>query len=1095
MKEATILSSLRDFASSIKKKFSLPSVGEPEDQLRGPFEVLLQETGKLLSLRVVCSGEALLADRIGKPDFAVAVNKALVGYVEMKAPGTGADPAKFKGHDKAQWNRFKVLPNLLYCDGNEWGLYRNGERIGKLVSMEGDVTEDGSKAVGEDDAKKLLPILTDFLRWEPIVPKDAKGLAELLAPLCRMLREDVTESLRDEESALVNLAEDWRQLLFPGATNDKFADAYAQTVTFALLLARSEGANPLTLESAQDVLDSEHSLLSRALQVLTDKRARKEISASLNLLLRVVGAVSSDALTGPRNPWLYFYEDFLTVYDPILRKDVGAYYTPAEVVHAQVKLIDELLVNRLNRKDGFADRDVITLDPALGTGTYLLGVIEQTLKKIEEKQGKGAVAARGASLAENLYGFEIMVGPYAVAELRISRALMDRRVRIPKKGLGVFLTDTLEAPGTVPPKLPTFLEPIAEQHKRALQVKSQVPVIVCLGNPPYDRHEAAEETNKARTGGWVRWGDEGTGKGAILKEFLDPAITAGHGKHVKNLYNLYVYFWRWALWKVFDYKTASGSGIVSFISASSYLEGDAFAGMREYMRRVCDEIWIIDLGGEGRGTRKTENVFNIQTPVAIAIAARYKKSEKEKPADVHYTIIEGSREEKLSSLSALSRFEDLKWETCPKDWQAPFRPKGKGKYFQWPLLTDLFPWQHSGVECKRTWPIAPLVNTLERRWKSLLVSEDKANAFRGSGDREVTGKYNIRLTPDASTEPIASLPSKAPSPPIVRYAFRSFDRQYLFADGRMISRPRPDLWEAHGNKQIYVTTLFNHPLGNGPAMTACYNIPDRHHFRGSYGGKDIIPLYRDSKSNESSISTDLLQCLNKQLGIEVLPEDLLSYTYGILAHPDFTRRFADNLKTREIRVPITKDRRLFQTARDIGKRLLWLHTYGERFVPTGKRKGVIPTGTTKCTKAVPESNDRYPEKYSYDAETKILRVGDGEFGPVAQEVWDFEVSGLRVVKSWLDYRMKAGHGKKSSPLDDIRPERWTSEFTTELLELLWVLEATLAEYPKQKALLEEIIKGSLFQADELPEVPAYMRNAPSQSDTASVFDQEEKEED
>jgi hypothetical protein len=227
----------------------------------------------------------------------------------------------------------------------------------------------------------------------------------------------------------------------------------------------------------------------------------------------------------------------------------------------------------------------------------------------------------------------------------------------------------------------------------------------------------------------------------------------------------------------------------------------------------------------------------------------------------------------------------------------------------------------------------------------------------------------------------------------------------------------------------------------------------------------------------------------------VLPEDLLSYTYGILAHPDFTRRFADNLKTREIRVPITKDRRLFQTARDIGKRLLWLHTYGERFVPTGKRKGVIPTGTTKCTKAVPESNDRYPEKYSYDAETKILRVGDGEFGPVAQEVWDFEVSGLRVVKSWLDYRMKAGHGKKSSPLDDIRPERWTSEFTTELLELLWVLEATLAEYPKQKALLEEIIKGSLFQADELPEVPAYMRNAPSQSDTASVFDQEEKEED
>ncbi len=227
----------------------------------------------------------------------------------------------------------------------------------------------------------------------------------------------------------------------------------------------------------------------------------------------------------------------------------------------------------------------------------------------------------------------------------------------------------------------------------------------------------------------------------------------------------------------------------------------------------------------------------------------------------------------------------------------------------------------------------------------------------------------------------------------------------------------------------------------------------------------------------------------------MLPEQFLSYIYCILAHPGFTKRFAENLKTQEIRVPITKDLKLFQSARDMGKRLLWLHTYGERLIPTGKKRGVIPAGVAKCTKAVPESNERYPDKYSYDSDSRILHVGDGEFGPVAQEIWDFEVSGLRVVKSWLDYRMKAGHGKKSSPLDDIRPERWTSEFTTELLELLWVLEATLAEYPKQKELLEAIVKGPLFQADELPEVPAYMRKAPSQSDTANVFEQEEKEED
>ena len=146
-------------------------------------------------------------------------------------------------------------------------------------------------------------------------------------------------------------------------------------------------------------------------------------------------------------------------------------------------------------------------------------------------------------------------------------------------------------------------------------------MIVCLGNPPYDRHEAATEDNSARTGGWVRWGDKDDAH-VIFHDFLAPAIAAGDAVHVKNLYNLYVYFWRWALWKVFEGQTSGGPGVVSFISASSYLDGAAFCGMREHMRRLCDEIWVLDLGGEGRGTRKSDNVFAIQTPVAIAVAFR-----------------------------------------------------------------------------------------------------------------------------------------------------------------------------------------------------------------------------------------------------------------------------------------------------------------------------------------------------------------------------------------------------------------------------------------------------------------------------------------
>ena len=138
----------------------------------------------------------------------------------------------------------------------------------------------------------------------------------------------------------------------------------------------------------------------------------------------------------------------------------------------------------------------------------------------------------------------------------------------------------------------------------------------------------------------------------------------------------------------------------------------------------------------------------------------------------------------------------------------------------------------------------------------------------------------------------------------------------------------------------------------------------------------------------------------------------------------------------------------------------------------------MPPGYAKCLKAVPDTPGNYPESYDYNEATQTLSVGKGRFAPVNLEVFEFEVSGLKVVQSWLNYRMKKGHGRKSSPLDDIRPERWTSEFTTELLNLLWVLEATLAEYPRQKELLEAVVSGDVFKADELPNVPDEMRRPP-----------------
>ena len=507
------------------------------------------------------------------------------------------------------------------------------------------------------------------------------------------------------------------------------------------------------------------------------------------------------------------------------------------------------------------------------------------------------------------------------------------------------------------------------------------------------------------------------------------------------------------------------------------------------MRRLCDEIWILDLGGEGRGTRKSENVFNIQTPVAIAIAARYGKDRTDTPAKVRFTNIEGSRDEKLKALEAIQDFDSLQWDDCPDDWQAHFRPAGSGKYFDWPLLTDLLPWQHSGAQFKRTWPICSDPDTLKMRWRALLCSNDKAAVFKETRDRKISHTYPPLLPGGKREKPINQLPRNAPAPNIERYAYRSFDRQWILADNRLGDFLRPDLWAAHGDWQICVTTAFTQVLSVGPALTVCAEVPDLHHFSGR-GAKDIVPLYRDAQGKEANVLPGLLDVLGKAYGQKVTPKDFLAYVYGVLAQPAFIKTYAKELGTRELHVPLTKNAALFPKVRDVGVKLLWLHTYAQRFVPEGHDKGQVPKGKARCIKPVPGDAEKYPDKYEYNDATGTLHVGEGEFAPVTPDVYEFEVSGLKVVQSWLKYRMKSGGGKKSSPLDDIRPERWTRDFTTELLELLWVLEATLAEYPNQKKLFSAVVKGPCFRADELPPVPNHARKPRREG---NLFDQLEQE--
>jgi hypothetical protein len=1084
-----LLNALRDFADSVKARFTANAAGEPEAQLSGPVSSLLERAGAILGRKIVAKPESKLRDRLGIPDFGILVDGALRGYTELKAPGEGADTSKYKGRNKDQWERFKSQPNIAYTDGNEWCLYQNGKAAGVLLRFKKDITKHGARAVTESDAEQFQDLITRFLAWSPIVPEQPRDQAALLAPLCRLLRHDVADALRDPDSPLVLLAADWRSLLFPEASDDRFADAYAQTVTFALLLARSEGADVSNLSTAIAALEQGHTLLSRALQVLTDAKSRAEIAPSLLLLQSVINAFPAEAMRGKdgeADPWLYFYEHFLSAYDPKLRKDSGAYYTPVAVVKCQVALVDALLRGELGKSGGFANRDVITLDPAVGTGTYLLGVIEHALTRITEEQGPGAVAAAASSLAANLFGFEIMVGPYAVSELRLTRALKDRAATISKDGLGIYLADTLESPHGKPPPLPSYLAPIAEQHKKALQVKDKKSVIVCIGNPPWDRHLALGEDskdNRARTGGWVRWGDGDT---PILDRFVQPAKDAGHGVDVKNLYNLYVYFLRWALWKVFEHTSTAGvhgAGVVSFVTAASYIRGDAFVGVRETLRRLCHQVWIIDVGGEGRGTRQDDNVFDIQTPVAICLALRKGKKDTSIPATVNYASVRGSREEKYEKLGSVSALAHVEWKLCPTEWQAPLRPRGAGEFFAWPKLADMMPWVATGIESKRPWVYAPDEETLRRRWKTLMMSEDRARLLFETRDRKAGDTYGTVKgfdLPARSGKAILDEKNDGTFPGVRMVAHRALGRAMILADSRTCDYARSALWLAHGDAQAYLSTLATQPLGPGPSVIASALVPDRHFFRGSFGGKNTFPLYRDSVATQPNLVPGLLNVWGKKLGRSLKPETFLAYVYALLGHPGFVSRFYDELEDLEIHVPLTLDPTLFDRSVKAGSTLLFLHTYGERYVWTGHHRGVIPTGTARCTTAVSHAPADYPGDFEYVESTGTIRIGDGAFAPVAPAVWGYEVSGLRIVEAWIDYRMKGRKGRKSSDLDYIHPERWTPDSTEEFLRLMWILEHTIAMHADLSNLLNSICAGPLLPAADLPKVTEAMRKPPRQ---------------
>jgi hypothetical protein len=824
-----------DFGGRAKTKLGNTAVsGWPEDQLRAPLEGLIYDIAECLGLprrQITAVGETSLADLKTRPDYAITLNSALVGFIEVKAPGKGADPRRFPDrHDQEQWEKLKSLPNLIYTDGNAFSLWRNGDLEGTILTLDGDVETAGARLKAPSGLRSLF---ADFFQWQPQPPQSAPALAELTARLCRLLREEVTEQLAAGCGPLTNLATDWRKLLFPSATNEAFADGYAQAVTFGLLMAR---ARKITLSDGLDRVARElrqtNTLIGAALRLLTDDAEHQAtLKTSLATLTRVLDAVHWDAISkGDPETWLYFYETFLTTYDSELRRKTGSYYTPPEVVMSMVRLVDEALKSSayFGLTEGLASPHVTVADPAIGTGTYLLGVLRRIAKTTAADQGPGAVPGVIEAAISRLIGFEIQLGPFAVAQLRLLAELQELvgdAFAGKSDPLRLFVTDTLGNPFVEDEYIPQILMPLGESRRQANRIKRQARITVVIGNPPYK--------DKAKgLGGWIEQGSANRpGQPVPLADWMPPPQW-NVGAHTKHLRNLYVYFWRWAAWKVFgdgDPTDLQGrerdqTGIVCFITAAGFLNGPGFQKMRADLRAEADEIWVIDCSPEGHQPPIRSRVFQgVQQPVCIVIALRRHQTAAPQPARVRYRTLNGkTREDKFAAFAGVF-LEDDGWAACADEPRAPFLPKASGAWGDFAFLEDLFTYNGSGVMPGRVWVVAPDRQSLEARWEGLVREQDAAKKealfhphLRNGkpGDKNAnkqlkSGLYGHEFRANA----VATDTGNCIAP--VRYGFWSFDRQWIIPDGRVINQPNPTLWETFSDKQVFLTALHTAPP---PAM-------------------------------------------------------------------------------------------------------------------------------------------------------------------------------------------------------------------------------------------------------------------------------------
>jgi hypothetical protein len=564
---------------------------------------------------------------LGAPDFKFKLNEAILGYLENKKIGENLD-AILKSNQIAKYKQ--LSSNILLTNYLEWVWLKDGQIIQReTLCYASDVGHHKAK-LDPGKAEKTAHIIANFFSSPPEKIARAKVLALALARRCHELRDFLFHELErqrkdHQEGKLYGLYGVFKKDVFHELELKEFADAFAQTLGYGLFLAKlNAGEQPVTLHNAKQFIPVNFELIRELVDFLDElekdqyhgiKWLVEEILSIMNTLDlsaihedlaftkrqgRLFAPTEEERLLFAKDPYVYFYEDFLKAYDKDTRKGRGVYYTPPPVVNFIIRAVNDILKRDFGISQGLADRKRVTaLDFATGTGTFLVEIVNSILDEVSEGIRDQVIREH---VLKNLYGFEYLIAPYTIAHLKLSQFLRDKGYTLQAgERLQIYLTNTLEP---IEPQANWLLPALTREVEEAQKVKDQK-ILVITGNPPYSGHSK-------NNGTWIS---------SLIEDYKKVDGQPLGEKNPKWLQDDYVKFIRFAQWKMQQVP----EGIVAIITNHSFLDNPTFRGMRQSLMQTFNRIYVLDLHGSTKKKERTpeggkdENVFDIEQSVAISI--------------------------------------------------------------------------------------------------------------------------------------------------------------------------------------------------------------------------------------------------------------------------------------------------------------------------------------------------------------------------------------------------------------------------------------------------------------------------------------------